>query len=94
MCNTLNGDYLSYQLIFNGALAHIMHLIVGLPYSSPGAIPRELQNFYAMSGSLILEPRRGRSFPQVVKKKPSRYPRKTMPLTLSERHERESAPFF
>ncbi|MEF3020189.1 IS4 family transposase, partial [Vibrio mimicus] len=46
------------------------------PYSSPGAIPRQLQNFYSMSGSLILEPRRERSFPRVVKKKPSRYPRK------------------
>ncbi|MBD1567786.1 IS4 family transposase, partial [Vibrio sp. S12_S33] len=48
MCNTLNGDYLPYQLSFNGALAHIMRLIVGLPYASPGAIPRQLQNFYAM----------------------------------------------
>ncbi|MBD1565035.1 IS4 family transposase, partial [Vibrio sp. S12_S33] len=76
MCNTLNGDYLPYQLSFNGALAHIMRLIVGLPYASPGAIPRQLQNFYAMSGSLILEPRRESSFPRVVKKKPSRYPRK------------------
>lgn len=76
MCHTLNGDYLPYQLSFNGALAHIMRLLVGLPYSSPGAIPRQLQNFYSISESLILEPRRERSFPRVVKKKPSRYPRK------------------
>jgi hypothetical protein len=86
MCNTLNGDYLPDQLSFNGALAHIMRLIVGLPYSSPGAIPRQLQNFYAMSGSLILEPRRERFCPRVVKNKPSRYLRKTMPIALSERH--------
>lgn len=77
MCMTLKGDYLPYQLSFNGALAHIMRLLVGLPYSSPGAIPRQLKNFYAVSGSLILEPRRQRSFPRVVKKKPSRYPRKS-----------------
>ncbi|HHG3149554.1 TPA: IS4 family transposase, partial [Vibrio parahaemolyticus] len=51
-------------------------LIVGLPYSSPGVIPRQFQNFYSMSESLILEPRRERSFPRVVKKKPSLYPRK------------------
>ena len=77
MCMTLKGDYLPYQLSFNGALAHVMRLLVGLPYSSPGAIPRQLKNFYAVSGSLILEPRRQRSFPRVVKKKPSRYPRKS-----------------
>lgn len=76
MCMTLKGDYLPYQLSFNGALAHIMRLLVGLPYSSPGTIPRQLKNFYGVSGSLILEPRRQRSFPRVVKKKPCRYPRK------------------
>lgn len=75
MCMTLKGDYLPYQLSFNGALAHIMRLLVGLPYSTPGAIPRQLKNFYGMSESLILEPRRHRSFPRTVKKRPSRYPR-------------------
>lgn len=76
MCMTLKGDYLPYQLSFNGALAHIMRLLVGLPYSTPGAIPRQLKNFYGMTESLILEPRRQRSFPRTVKKRPSRYPRK------------------
>jgi hypothetical protein len=87
MCNTLNGDYLPYQLSLNGALAHIMRLIVGLPYSTPGAIPRQLQNFYAMSGSLILEPRRERSFPkdpslESLRKSQADTLEKTMPLTL------------
>ena len=76
MCRGLKGDYLPYQLSFNGALAHIMRLLVGLPYSSPGAIPRQLKNFYGMTESLILEPRRQRTFPRAVKKRPSRYPRK------------------
>ncbi|KLU98384.1 IS4 family transposase [Photobacterium aphoticum] len=82
MCMTLKGDYLPYQLSFNGALAHIMRLLVGLPYSSPGAIPRQLKNFYGMTESLILEPRRQRSFPRVVKKKPCRYPRKNNAVHL------------
>ncbi|PSU59209.1 IS4 family transposase, partial [Photobacterium aphoticum] len=55
---------------------------VGLPYSSPGAIPRQLKNFYGMTESLILEPRRQRSFPRVVKKKPCRYPRKNNAVHL------------
>lgn len=75
MCNTLKGDYLPYQLSFNGSLAHIMRLLVGLPYSSPGAIPRQLKSFYSMAGSLILEPRRNRSFPRMVKPRPQRYAR-------------------
>lgn len=75
MCHGLKGDYLPYQLSFNGALAHIMRLLVGLPYSTPGAIPRQLKSFYQMSESLILAPRRQRTFPRTVKKRPSRYPR-------------------
>lgn len=75
MCHTLNGDYLPYQLSFNGSLAHIVRLLVGLPYSSPGAIPRQMKHFYTMAGSLILEPRRGRTFPRTVKPRPQRYAR-------------------
>jgi IS4 transposase len=73
MCMNLKGDYLPNQLSFNGSLAHIMRLLVGLPYSSPGAIPRQLTSFYAMTESLILAPRRQRTFPRTVKKRPSRY---------------------
>jgi hypothetical protein len=75
MCHTLKGDYLPYQLSFNGSLAQIMRLLVGLPYSTPGAIPRQLKYFYAMAESLILEPRRERSFPRSVKPRPARYAR-------------------
>ena len=76
MCMMLKGDYLPYQLSFNGALAHTMRLLVGLPYSSPGTIPRQLQHFYTMAESLILAPRRQRTFPRSVKKRPGRYPTK------------------
>uniref|UniRef100_UPI002625E7DF IS4 family transposase n=1 Tax=uncultured Shewanella sp. TaxID=173975 RepID=UPI002625E7DF len=75
MCHQLKGDYLPYQLSFNGALAHILRLLVGLPYSTPGAIPRQLKHFYAMVESLILEPRRTRTFPRAVKRRPQRYAR-------------------
>jgi len=75
MCHMLKGNYLPYQLSFNGALAHIMRLLVGLPYSTPGAVPRQLKNFYNMAESLILPPRRERKFPRPVKPRPQRYAR-------------------
>lgn len=75
MCHQLKGDYLPYQLSFNGSLAHILRLLVGLPYSTPGAIPGQLKYFYDMAESLILEPRRTRSFPRTVKRRPQRYAR-------------------
>lgn len=75
MCHQLKGDYLPYQLSFNGSLAHILRLLVGLPYSTPGAIPRQLKYFYEMAESLILEPRRTRSFPRTVKRRPQKYAR-------------------
>ncbi|EEZ39732.1 IS4 family transposase [Photobacterium damselae] len=76
LCFNLKGNYLPYQLSFNGTLAHVSALLVGLPYSSPGAIPRQLKGFHAMAESLILEGRRERSFPRAVKPRPQRYPKK------------------
>ena len=58
MCHTLKGNYLPYQLSFDGALALIMRLLLGLPYSTLGAVPRQLKNFYGMTEILIL-PARG-----------------------------------
>ena len=75
MCHSLKGNYLPYQLSFNGSLAHIMRLLVGLPYSTPGAIPRQLKSFYAMVESLVLPPRRELTFPRMVKPRPQRYTR-------------------
>ncbi|UXI00145.1 IS4 family transposase [Photobacterium sp. TY1-4] len=76
LCFTLKGNYLPYQLSFNGTLAHIMRLLVGLPYSTPGAIPRQLKSFHSMAESLILEGRRERTFPRTVKPRPKRYAQK------------------
>lgn len=70
---SLKGNYLPYQLSFNGTLAHITALLVGLPYSTPGAIPRQLKGFHNMAESLILEGRRERTFPRTVKPRPQRY---------------------
>lgn len=75
MCFVLKGSYLPYQLSFNGALAHVMRLLVGLPYSSPGTIPRQLKHFHGMAESLILPARRERTFPRCVKPRPQRYAR-------------------
>jgi hypothetical protein len=75
MCHQLKGDYLPYQLSFNGSLSHVLRLLVGLPYSTPGAIPRQIKHFHEMVESLILAPRRDRSFPRRVKPRPQRYAR-------------------
>ena len=75
MCHTLKGDYLPYQLSFNGSLAQIMRLLVGLPNPTSGAIPRQLKYLYGMAESLILKPRRERGFLRSVKPKPQRYAR-------------------
>ena len=73
MANTLKGDYLPYQLSFNGSLAHIMRLLVGLPFSSPGAIPGQLKHFYALSPSLVLAPRGERTNRREAKHRPRLY---------------------
>lgn len=73
LCFNLKGNYLPYQLSFSGTLAHVSALLVGLPYSTPGAIPRQLKGFHAMAESLILERRRERTFPRRVKPRLKRY---------------------
>ena len=80
MAKQLKGDYLPYQLSFNGSLGHIMRLLVGLPYSSPGAIPGQLKYFYELAPSLVIAPRRERSYPRAVKPRPKRYAKK-MPVS-------------
>ncbi|MCP5077862.1 MAG: IS4 family transposase [Psychromonas sp.] len=75
LCFSLKGNYLPYQLSFNGSLARITALLVGLPYSTPGAIPRQFKHFHSIAESLILEGRRERTFPRTVKPRPKRYAR-------------------
>lgn len=72
LCFNLKGNYLPYQLSFKGTLAHVSALLVVLPYSTPGAIPRQLKGFN-MAENLILEGRRKRTFPRTVKPRPQRY---------------------
>lgn len=76
MAAQMKGNCLPYQLPFNGSVAHIMRLLVGLPYSSPGAIPGQLKFFYELAPSLVIEPRRQRNFPRQVKARPQRYAKK------------------
>ena len=42
MAFSLKGNYLPYQLSFSGSLAEKLRLLIGLPWSSPGAIPGHL----------------------------------------------------
>jgi hypothetical protein len=75
LCFNLKGNYLPYQLSFNGKLAHVSALLVGVTYSTPGAIPQQLKRFHQIAESLILERRRKRTFPRMVKPRPQRYAR-------------------
>ena len=45
ICMMLTRDYLPYQLRFNGVLAHIMRLLVGLAYSSQVQYPENFSSF-------------------------------------------------
>lgn len=77
ICLSLKGNYLPYQLSFNGSLAHIIRLLVGLHYST----------LSAMVESLILPARKERTFPRMVKPRPPNNMLEIKkPLTLSERH--------
>lgn len=73
MTKKMEGDYLPYQLSFNASIGHILRLLVGLPYSSPGAIPGQLKYFYELAPSLVLPPRRERKYPRAVKPRPQKY---------------------
>jgi len=53
------GDYLPYQLSFSGSLAEILRLLIGLPWSSPGAVPGHLKHFYSNAAMLKLPPGTG-----------------------------------
>ncbi len=86
MAFSLKGNYLPYQLSFSGSLTEILRLLIGLPWSSPGAIPGHLKHFYSNAAMLKLPPRRERKYEREVRPKKPKYPFKTMPVTLSDRH--------
>lgn len=76
MCFNLKGNYLPYQLSFTGAIAQIVRLLVTLPYSQPGTIPRQHKHMQGMAKMLILPSRRERTFPRTVKPRPQKYAKK------------------
>ncbi|UYA60953.1 Transposase InsG for insertion sequence element IS4 [Pectobacterium sp. F1-1] len=76
MAFTLKGDYLPYQLSFSGALTEIWRLLIGLPGSSPGAIPGHLKHFYEQAIYLVLPLRRERSYPREIRGRRAKYPLK------------------
>ncbi|WP_371190683.1 IS4 family transposase [Tatumella sp. UCD-D_suzukii] len=82
MAFSLKGNYLPYQLSFSGSLTEILRLLIGLPWSSPGAIPGHLKHFYSNAAMLKLPPSmKGKSG-----LKSQNILLKTMPVTLSDRH--------
>lgn len=74
MAFSLKGDYLPYQLSFSGSVAEILRLLVGLPGSSPGAIPGHLKHFYSNAAMLKLPSRREREYGREVRQRRSKYP--------------------
>lgn len=74
MAFSLKGDYLPYQLSFSGSLAEIMRLLIGLPWSSPGAVPGHLKHFYSNAAMLKLPLRREREYEREIRQKKSKYP--------------------
>ena len=86
MAFSLKGDYLPYQLSFSGSLAEIMRLLIGLPWSSPGAVPGHLKYFYSNAAMLKLPLRREREYEREIRQKNQNIPLKTMLVTLSDQH--------
>ena len=76
MAFSLKGDYLPYQLNFSGSLAEILRLLIGLPWSSPGAVPGHLKHFYSNAAMLKLPPRCEREYEREVREKRAKYPLK------------------
>ncbi|MCP2121408.1 UNVERIFIED_ORG: hypothetical protein J2Y93_001453 [Pantoea agglomerans] len=74
MAFSLKGEYLPYQLSFSGALAEILRLLIGLPWSSPGAIPGHLKHFYSNAAMLKLPARREREYEREIRQKKSKCP--------------------
>lgn len=85
MAFSLKGDYLPYQLSFSGSVSEILRLLIGLPWSSPGAVPGHLKRFYCNAGMLKPPPRREREYERESGKR-SKYLFKTMLVTLSDQH--------
>ena len=76
MAFSLKGNYLSYQLSFSGAVSEILRLLIGLPWSSPGAVPGHLKHFYSHAAMLKLPSRREREYAREVREKRSKSPLK------------------
>lgn len=74
MAFSLKGDYLPYQLSFSGSVTEILRLLIGLPWSSPGAVPGHLKHFYSHAAMLKLPLRREREYEREVRPKRSKYP--------------------
>lgn len=86
MAFSLKGDYLPYQLSFSGSVAEIMRLLIGLPWSSPGAVTAHLKHFYSNAAMLKLPPGREREYEREVRQKSPNTLLETMPVTLSDWH--------
>lgn len=86
MAFSLKGDYLPYQLSFSGSVSEILRLLIGLPWSSPGAVPGHLKHFYSNAGMLKLPPSGKGNMKVKSGKRDQNIPLKTMPVTLSDRH--------
>lgn len=73
------------RLSFAGCSAAIIQLLAGLSLNHPGNLPRHLADLRASARHFILPDRKGlRSYPRVIKPRPSKYPhKKEMPVKLN-----------
>lgn len=69
----MKGNYLPYQLSFSGSVAEILRLLIGLPWSSPGAVPGHLKHFYSNAAMLKLPPGLEREYEREVRQKKPKY---------------------
>lgn len=62
------------QLSFTQAAAFLIKELTLLPAVSPGRLPEVINHIKAMAPAFVLPPRRERSYPRSVKRRPQKYP--------------------
>lgn len=61
------------ELSFSQSMAFLIKALMLMPFISPGKLPRVVTGLRLMAEAFVLPPRRERSSPRVVKKRPQRY---------------------
>ncbi|PWK40237.1 IS4 family transposase [Pleionea mediterranea] len=73
MAKSLKGIHPN-ELSFHHASLHIIHKLTQLPYVTPGNIPKFVMDIEKDAQQFVLEHRRERSYPRLIKASKNRYP--------------------